>query len=84
MMYAAGFIYIDLATYLFILIFYVNNIYSVIPKIIQVLEFENIMVRFEIHVYWDVCIEFWAVNYTITRPVLILRKVLMRSVKEKV
>ena len=54
MMYVAGFVYKDLAIYLFISIFYVNNIVVLLQcdsKITQVLEFENIMVRFEVHVY---------------------------------
>ena len=41
--------------------------YSMIPKIIQVLEFENIMVRFEIYVYWVVSYELC--NHTTVRPI---------------
>ena len=37
-----------------------------ILKIIQVSEFKNIMVRFEIHVYWVVSYELY--NHIIVRP----------------
>ena len=50
----ASLMYIDLVVYLFILVFDVYNpivFYSMIPKMIQVLEFDNIVDRFEINVY---------------------------------